>query len=125
MYVAYYIPARDGNWDLACILAGKNQIDEQIETKIRWAIEARLAETVEKYRKIEGSDPDGFPRILTGKFSQQPEEDFVYLKFPSDAWETLAETLSMDMDSGAIEPELREEIKNAFNQIKYVNHKGD
>ena len=127
MYTAYYIPRDDADWDLVCILADKDEIDNEVAEKLRYSIEGRLAgfgsSIVSEYKKVEGLDPDGFPQILTGEQSQQPEEDFVHLIFPSAAWETLAETLCMDMDSGAIEPALREEIRNAFNQIKYVTIK--
>ena len=129
MYIAYYIPRDDADWDLVCILADKDEINNEVAEKLRYSIEGRLAgfgsSIVFEYKKVEELDPDGFPQVLTGEQSQQPKEDFVYLRFPSDAWETLAETLSMDIDSGAIEPALREEIRNAFNQVKYVNLEGD
>lgn len=46
--------------------------------------------------------------------------NYIYLKVPVEAWDVLAETLSMDMDSNHIDRELREEIAKAFTDVEIL-----
>ena len=115
MYTAYYVQRDDGDWDLACILAGEDEIDSKISSELRFAIEGRLAAFGE-FKKDKSLDSAEFVQVLGDK---ETEDDFVYIKCPESAWETLAETLLMDMDSSWFDPALREEIQKAFNQLQF------
>ncbi len=42
----------------------------------------------------------------------------ITITLPDEAWDVLAETLSLDIDSGFIDPELRKEIEKAFEQVQ-------
>ncbi len=45
------------------------------------------------------------------------------LLVPQQAWDTLIETLTMDMQSGAIDPAIRREIEQALAQVVDITHK--
>lgn len=42
------------------------------------------------------------------------------LLIPNEAWETLHETLQMDTQSSAFDPDLRREIKQALDQVRPI-----
>ena len=51
-----------------------------------------------------------------------PELDkLTLIALPDDAWQTLSETLEMDMDSGSIERSLRREIADAFGTVEHIH----
>lgn len=49
-----------------------------------------------------------------------PREERWTLRMPAWAWDTIVETLGMDMGSNWIDRELREEIEEAFEQVEVV-----
>lgn len=51
------------------------------------------------------------------------KEPMVTLRMPQSAWDTLEETLQMDAQSSAFDPELREEIEEALGTIEQVADK--
>jgi hypothetical protein len=46
--------------------------------------------------------------------------EYVYLKVPRPAWDTLSETLWADTEAGNFDPALREEIVDALEQIEFL-----
>jgi hypothetical protein len=50
--------------------------------------------------------------------------DYTYIKIPTASWDILAETLSMDIESGSFSSDLRLEIEEAFSEVEIVNMDG-
>ena len=50
---------------------------------------------------------------------QRPTQ-YVVIRLPQDAWDKLTETLELDANSSAFDPELRKEIGEALDQVEYV-----
>ena len=45
--------------------------------------------------------------------------DMITIKMPSAAWDVLAETLAMDMESSNISKDLRKDIEEALGQVVF------
>lgn len=46
--------------------------------------------------------------------------EYVTVRLPQDAWDKLKETLELDSESSAFDPELRKEIREALDQVEHV-----
>ena len=58
-------------------------------------------------------------------FDLVKEEGMVTLRMPMSAYNTIMETLSMDMQSSMIEPEIRAELARAMDQIQELPMTGE
>jgi hypothetical protein len=47
----------------------------------------------------------------------------IYLRVPVEAWELLAETLTLDAQSSAFDPQLRADIRRALGQVKIIRQR--
>ena len=53
------------------------------------------------------------------------EEGMVTLRMPMSAYNTIMETLAMDMQSSMIEPDIRADLARAMDQIQELPMTGD
>jgi len=67
------------------------------------------------------SDNDEVQEQIDEIIEEEGNDDYwTYVKVPTTKWDVIAETLGMDADSSAFDPELRQEISDALSSCTFL-----
>jgi hypothetical protein len=75
MYTAYYFPRSDGDWDLVAVVAGRDEIDNDISDNVKLGIDRAfggMQRELGEPMTVEQNDPE-FPQV----WSEDPTSEKV------------------------------------------------